>query len=911
MAEETQNNQGTQSTQGTQGPDDSIKVADNAGAPTPNQPAGNAPNQPAGNAPNQPAGNGPNQPAGNAPKLNQPAGGASKGAGTSASPDLQNHPLVQKAGLLARVAETLAGGPRYQVTTDPISGEIKRQQVPLSKGSIALALATEFLGGSGAGLAAGRGHGAGAAAMAGFQQGEKQGQQRTAQEDADFARQAQIANTNMQMASNHLALANADRDLHQKNVDSYNSLYALAQKANAVDQVVSEDELHKMLQSGDVHVTKNMAIPVRVVPALDANGTQEKDEHGNLRYEYMYALVKPDTKLTLPDDVRKILVDNKVQGYVDSDGKEIPLPNDLEQRMSMIVSGLEKANTIRWAQSAFDGFARGQMNPVHKDTVPGNPGAGPQIKDEKIASAVDDAARKYGIRPELLRSLVVEESGGNPKAKSSAGAMGLGQLMPATAKRYGVNDPLDPNQNLDGAAHYLSDLIKSKGGSEEKALAAYHGIGFDGNTTDQEYVKSIMGRISPAQAGEGGEAEFKPQMSVTDALQKHLLTDTDLKVMQQLGGVSSFLNGNPKTGELSSAQKAAEAGKVPSDSIGRITEFMGGQDAIDTFREKRLQYYDQLAEKNKLDFEAQKKTNEEKEIIARNNDLIDAMIHGQQFDVTKIATMRAYDRETIVNEAIKRSRSQGIQWNPEDVKSRIDLYHDAAASNRGTVGTFANSIQNAKTSLGHMGGAMDALNRLKKTYPDFDAKFAHKTLSALNDQFGSDPDWVRFQVNLHTAATDWQNLLNNQHALTDPDKKTAERVANPNATFNNVVAALQEMAHTAAVRIVPLNDRWRDVMGKDYPDLLNGEAVQAIKSINNPDVTRLLGEMQVGGNLRGSADGSGTPGRTVNEMLGNKPPQQPKFTWVTRDGKLGYDGQQWVDVVTGQPVQPPRPAGQE
>ena len=66
------------------------------------------------------------------------------------------------------------------------------------------------------------------------------------------------------------------------------------------------------------------------------------------------------------------------------------------------------------------------------------------------------------------------ESGGNPNAKSPDGALGLGQLMPATARRYGVRTEFNPAENLRGSAAYLSDLMKMFRGDLVLALAAYN-----------------------------------------------------------------------------------------------------------------------------------------------------------------------------------------------------------------------------------------------------------------------------------------------------------------------------------------------------------------------------------------------------------------------------------------------------
>jgi hypothetical protein len=84
-----------------------------------------------------------------------------------------------------------------------------------------------------------------------------------------------------------------------------------------------------------------------------------------------------------------------------------------------------------------------------------------------------DAARRHGVPVHKFMGLIDQESAWDPQAKSSAGAQGLGQLMPGTARELGVQNPYDPAQNLDGAARYLRQQM-DRFGSIDKALAAYN-----------------------------------------------------------------------------------------------------------------------------------------------------------------------------------------------------------------------------------------------------------------------------------------------------------------------------------------------------------------------------------------------------------------------------------------------------
>jgi soluble lytic murein transglycosylase-like protein len=97
------------------------------------------------------------------------------------------------------------------------------------------------------------------------------------------------------------------------------------------------------------------------------------------------------------------------------------------------------------------------------------------------------AARAFSLEPALIHAVISAESGYNPLARSAKGAKGLMQLMPDTAKRYGVVNPLDPEQNILGGAAYLRDLLKMFGNDLNLALAAYNA----GEGTVMEYGNHI------------------------------------------------------------------------------------------------------------------------------------------------------------------------------------------------------------------------------------------------------------------------------------------------------------------------------------------------------------------------------------------------------------------------------------
>ncbi len=93
---------------------------------------------------------------------------------------------------------------------------------------------------------------------------------------------------------------------------------------------------------------------------------------------------------------------------------------------------------------------------------------------QEFEHLVSAASAKYGVSASLIRAVIMAESGYNPQAVSRAGAGGLMQLMPGTAKSLKVADRFDPKQNVDGGVRYLRFLLDTFKGDVSLALAAYN-----------------------------------------------------------------------------------------------------------------------------------------------------------------------------------------------------------------------------------------------------------------------------------------------------------------------------------------------------------------------------------------------------------------------------------------------------
>lgn len=107
-------------------------------------------------------------------------------------------------------------------------------------------------------------------------------------------------------------------------------------------------------------------------------------------------------------------------------------------------------------------------------TVKKTPTTSWKQNQQRLSPTIKRIANKYDLSHHLVHAVIMVESTYNPQAKSKAGAQGLMQLMPATARRFGVNDPYNPTENIDAGTEYLKHLLKLFNNDLSLALAAYN-----------------------------------------------------------------------------------------------------------------------------------------------------------------------------------------------------------------------------------------------------------------------------------------------------------------------------------------------------------------------------------------------------------------------------------------------------
>jgi hypothetical protein len=225
-------------------------------------------------------------------------------------------------------------------------------------------------------------------------------------------------------------------------------------------------------------------------PATRAGGITTVQEHGRMVYVNDES-PQPTAAPTRPRPTRhSVLV---YWSNTEHRWKPVPAPSPSALRAARTAAA-DVRGYVTAQPRASDAESAALSNPNYASLARGY-----RVSAGEIDAAIEQAASRHGVDPNLVRALVKVESNFNPNAVSNKGAMGLMQLMPRTASGLRVNNPFDPQQNVDAGVRHLKQLLNNFNGDVRLSLAAYNagegavkrnrGVPHYGET--QNYVKRI------------------------------------------------------------------------------------------------------------------------------------------------------------------------------------------------------------------------------------------------------------------------------------------------------------------------------------------------------------------------------------------------------------------------------------
>lgn len=722
-------------------------------------------------------------------KQNQPT------APTATPAPRPTDPGVHRASVIRSIAETLAGGQRYQVQTDVNTGEIKRVPVPMSGRHIGMAIALEAIAGGLSGLQAGRGRGAGAAGVAGFERGQDIQQQRDAQQDQEMTRQASIARTNMSLMQTQRYLADADRESHQKNVDTYASTVDEARSAGAIDQEdIGEDELNKLLADGTRHITKDMVLPTRVVEKMGADGKPVKGPHGAPVWEERFAIVKPASKIGITSDLLKFLQDNKVTGYVDKDGNPLPLPDNIQARLHLVAHAKEEANKVHYTDQEFFGYGNNQAHGLHKDTA--------ITPTTKLATNLGDLFNEGGnVDYDKLSSAFIQHE--SPKAQN----IGNRNNNPGNLKdgKFTKGLPGYTGQGEGGYAHFDTkehgqqalismlqrDMPKYGSKPVDQYIRNVYSNG-DSENVINGYANDLMKIAGKApNVQQQASDEVQPGMSQADITKLTAgLTSQDRQTLMQVGGFHAFTDGKP--GESSPVDKLVQTGKASADSVGHIKSILNQIKPIDQFRQDRDEAQRQIKTADDVD-EAQRKAD------AKNASDQKAASVMRQFVAAPAVQFTPETRGLSASDLKQELTKQGVAI-PDNFEDLYAVGH----YDRPLVGGYAQRVwsKGAPYEMDNQTAGTFVLKYINPEFRQYEYDARKKDWDNLNN-----PDSKTGQtiLNAGTAAQHLEMLRKASDALGSNDIQSLNRIAN---SFNT------EIGKSAALTYSAIADKAADEVSK-------------------------------------------------------------------------------------------------
>lgn len=799
---------------------------------------------------------------------------------------VQVHPLVQKADILRQTAQALAGGQRYTESVDVNTGQMKRTPVAMSKGDIGMAIALEAISGALGGLSVAPGPGnlgraAGAGAQTVMGQEQQVQQQQDAQANADFARHAQVFETNLRLHQNAQTVGRQNLETNENYVAQFKPMADQIQKDHPeiVKGLVNESDLSKY------HVTKDSAIPASVVKRLDPKtGEQVVNQYGEPQWDTQYLVIDPNFKADnlLSDDDRAEAAKFRLPGFADSDGKPSNLPQSLPMKLSMALSYKSKIASLR--------LAEGDINDYYKTLN---------------AHQTGSATPLWGMFPDMdhLADFIQHQEGSDKPGSRGNRNNNPGNLVADKSWSGDVdNTNLPPEQKGTGYRKYSSP--------EEGRQALIDQLNLDmrrsPNITPEAYFKKYDATNPVAYATAARAAAGVDVPSVTDSknipsVDLVAAVQKDPTLPDALAKFQPLLNAT----QQNYAKAIGELGAKDPQAAGKILALYGGSSMVNQYDQNKTMAAEQA--KKTVDNNAllARQTQERADKNAENEDayMADAKAiagdpndpgSGDMMALNQLVSQRTADRPKVYA-LIKKLNPN---WNPQNAELKLQVWKGFADPQ----GKEYQQVKSFNTLFDHLGAALDASNNFHRA-TEYGTDI-NKPFNQFKEKYAGDPELAAFESKLEPAAVEYETLMGGGHALTESDKKRVDILRSPDASASVKEATLKVMGETAAYRMKETNNGFKRVFGTNAPGMISDDAVNTIRKM--PEIADIIGDMDTGGTFLGSSSGRGIPGKTVNQALGRQP-QLPG----QRPGEVPVMSNGQVVGFTMPGKQGMRPAGQQ
>jgi hypothetical protein len=247
-------------------------------------------------------------------------------------------------------------------------------------------------------------------------------------------------------------------------------------------------------------ILATLTTSLAAVPALADDIVPVRSDDGRLIYMVESELPKVPTKRVKPKQTAKYVYWSKSERRWKPVKPASPAAVDAARSAAAEVSDFvaTKPQTVAGSTSTVT-----LENPGYTRISQGR-----QVRSDEIDTVIEEAASRHNVDPNLVRAIVKVESNFNPRAVSHKGAMGLMQLMPATARSLNVSNPFDPHQNVEAGVRHFRHLLNNFNGDVSLSLAAYNAgqgaVERNGGIPPYRETRNYVRQITDLYANGGG-----------------------------------------------------------------------------------------------------------------------------------------------------------------------------------------------------------------------------------------------------------------------------------------------------------------------------------------------------------------------------------------------------------------------